>query len=209
MVAGEGLRRARIGLFAALTGLAAPAPGATLSPTDMATLMQAMAVMGRLWNQVMGGTGSGFDWSAVLGGSTLPHGAWSNPPAWPGAAMQPWTGTGMPWSGTPGGAVSQAPRPGTRGAAGTPPPGTGSLDGLWMAPNGVVLWIQGERFILMRSGQALSLGTLRFQGGRLTLRDGRTGIARQYAATLDATGLTLRDALGRTVTYRRTQGPAR
>ncbi len=207
-------------LCAAAVALAPPArAAATLNPMDMAALMQAMVVMARLWNQVMGGTGAGMglDWSTVLGGGALPYGAWasqpwnSTPGGWgpmpPGSPGPVWPGAGnasVPGSSTgvrPGGAASGVP-----GAGAAAPNLATQLSGLWVAANGSTLWVQGERFILMRKGQILGTGTLRLRGSVLWMRDGRTGASKRYTAWFTGQTLTIGDAAGRSVTYRRTAG---
>ncbi|HHH47013.1 MAG TPA: hypothetical protein ENK53_08425 [Thiotrichales bacterium] len=146
-------------------------------------------------------------WSAMPG-------AWGSPS--PGVTGLPWAGTSMapwpsgniptPWSGN-------NPAPGTLGAGVSAPPGgapkaagpganrADRLSGLWVAANGTTLWIQDERFILLRGGEVLGLGTLRLQGSQLWMRDARTGASQRYTIRLNAQGLTIRDSLGRAVQY--------
>ncbi len=195
-------------LRGALAGLlcltATPGPAApTLSAADLAVLTQAMWVMARLWNQALGGTGGGLglDWNTWTGAGTLPFSAG------PWAGATPWRGSWTPSNPTTPGNPPWSPWPGAGTTARPPAPipqGQGpALDGLWMAASGVVLWIQGERFILMREGRVLSLGTVRLEGKRLWLRDARTGLTQGYTAAFDGQRLTLSDARGRSVQYRR------
>lgn len=188
MAAAEEVHRGRAWVLAALLALPPGAGASALSPGDMAALMQAMTVMMRLWNQVMGGTG--LDWSSAWGGATWPYGLPASP-GWTGT--RPWSGM-QPWGGTP-----------SRSTPGTPPAAdrTARLDGLWMADTGAILWIQGGRFILMRSGRLLGIGTLRWMGTTLWMRDPRSGQSQRYTAHLEGPALVITDGRGRSVRYRR------
>jgi hypothetical protein len=211
-------------LLLAWLGLAGPAPAQTAGPQDMASMMQGMLAMMKLWNAFNSMSSTDF------GGSFSPSTAvdpwllsdpWSSAAGLPG--MSPWSAPGVggysPWS-MAGRPPWSMPGPGGRPPLGMmPPPGipggipglpagrAGSsatpLEGAWQGTNGEVLQFRGDRFRLVAPGQGEVKGTCMVYGDRLVAYVPDADTARLYRYELRGSLLALADEEGQVLLFRR------
>lgn len=213
---GRSSRRAGIPVWVLAAALSFPAaghPSSMIGPADMAAMMRAMLVMGKMWNSMFG-NGSR-DLSGSLFGGSLPMddlgsypmsaGSWASmlgladPMSfWGGGAGTSPPGMTQWWGGAPGGNVSPY-LPGRQGS-GIP---LHALEGTWAGANRSLLMVQRNRFMLYLGDRLTGIGTLALSREKLIVRDAISGQSRAYRIALRANGMKWIDRSGRAQVFRR------
>jgi len=180
-----------------------------LSPQDMASMMQGMMGMMKLWNAFT--SGSDFDFQGAFSPSSAFSGSsWSDPwgsapwssipwTAMPGASMP---GMSAPWASMPWGAPGMPPAYAPRAGSAAPHGPSSPLEGRWQGTSGELLEFRGDRFRLGASEKGQVSGTFLIHGGRLVAYVPEADVTRMYQFERKGDYLALQDESGEVLLFR-------